>query len=416
MLADIEIYKPDTLGKPPLSRARNWHTALGDPFELSTMPSWAGSSWYFLRYMDPNNKEIFADRRKIDYWKEVDLYVGGKEHATGHLIYARFFTKFLYDLGYVGFREPFKQLVNQGMIQSFSRFVYRIRGTNKFVSYGLKDNYDTIPLRVDMQLAKKYILDLARFKVWRPDLADATFILEEGKYICGRALEKMSKSKYNTIDPYPIIKKYGADGLRLYLLFLGPITESKPWTMEGIEGIVRFMKKVWYLFHQKAGKWHTVTGNPTLKEKKVLHKAIKRVRDGIERFAFNTSVSGLMVCVNELLKLQCANQKILQEFTSLLTPFAPHMAEFFWQQFGRENSVMRSNFPMYDPHFLAEKTVLYAITINGKLRAKVSCPTNTSKSILKEKALAHPKIEKLTKGKKIVKTIFVLGKLLNIVI
>lgn len=417
VLPAIESYKPSATGKPPLSRAEKWHTAEGHPLEQTTMPAWAGSSWYFLRYMDPHNSEVFVDSEAVNYWGAVDLYVGGKEHATGHLIYARFFTKLLYDLGLVSVKEPFQKLVNQGMIQAFSRFVYRIKGTNQFVSHGLKDQYDTAALRVDISLVKKDVLDIQRFKAWRTDLADATFILEEGVYICGQALEKMSKSKYNTIDPYPIIKQYGADGLRLYLLFLGPITQSKPWSIEGIEGVARFMKKVWRLFHQQGdGCVYYTEEQPAEEAQKVLHKTIAQVRLGLTRHAFNTSISALMVCVNELLKLQCTDKIILQKFTSLLTPFAPHMGEFLWQSLGQQESVIVCPFPEENPRFLQEDSVCYPVAINGKVRAKYVCKPHIDESSLKKAVLALPQIKKYIAKTKVTKIIIIKQKMVNIVI
>ena len=416
VLPAIESYKPSATGKPPLSRAEKWHTAAGHPLEQTTMPAWAGSSWYFLRYMDPHNKAAFVDREAVNYWGAVDLYVGGKEHATGHLIYARFFTKFLHDLGLVSIKEPFQKLVNQGMIQAFSRFVYRIKGTNQFVSHGLKDQYDTAALRVDISLVKKDVLDIEGFKAWRPDLAEATFILEDGAYICGRALEKMSKSKYNTIDPYPIIQQYGADGLRLYLLFLGPITQSKPWCIEGIEGTARFMKKVWRLFHQQGDKCVYYTdGEPGEAAQKVLHKTIAQVRLGLARYAFNTSISALMICVNELLKLQCTDKIILQKFTSLLAPFAPHMAEFLWQSLGQKGSVIVCPFPKENARFLQEDSVSYPVAINGKVRAKYVCKPDIDEYSLKEAVLALPQIKKYIAKTKVTKIIIIKQKMVNIV-
>jgi len=367
--------------------------------------------------MDPHNREVFVDSEAVNYWGAVDLYVGGKEHATGHLIYARFFTKLLYDLGLVSIEEPFQKLVNQGMIQAFSRFVYRIKGTNQFVSHGLKDQYDTVALRVDIGLVKKGILDIEGFRAWRADLAGATFILEEGVYICGEALEKMSKSKYNTIDPYPIIRQYGTDGLRLYLLFLGPITQSKPWCIEGIEGTARFMKKVWRLFHQQGDKCvYYIDKKPSEAAQKVLHKTITKVRLGLARYAFNTSISALMVCVNELLKLQCTDKIILQKFTSLLTPFAPHMAEFFWQSLGQKGSVIVCPFPKENSLFLQEDSVSYPVAINGKVRAKYVCKPDIDEFSLKKAVLALPQIKKYIAKKKVTKIIIIKQKMVNIVI
>ncbi len=414
-LPAIQVYKPSPTGRPPLSRANDW-TYKGHPIAEDTMPAWAGSSWYFLRYIDPKNNQAFVGKEAVTYWGAVDFYLGGKEHATGHLIYARFWTKFLHDLDFVPFSEPFKKLVNQGMIQSPSQFVYRIKGTNQFVSAGLKDHHETTPLRVSINLVQNGILNQAQFKKWRPDFTNATFILEDGHYHCGQAIEKMSKSKHNTIDPLPIIDRYGADALRLYLLFLGPIEQSKPWMLEGIEGVVRFTKKVWRLFHQPDGHFSPTDTPPSKPALQALHRAIKVVHTGIERFAFNTCVSGLMICVNKLLALQCTSKAILKDFIAILAPFAPHMAEHLWQLAHEKGSVTQAPFPTYNPIYLEEDQIAYPIAINGKVRAKLTSPSNATQATLQEQAPKAPGIPKWLQGKKIKKIIVVPKRMINIVV
>ena len=415
-LPPIDVYKPSETGAPPLARAKNWQNAQGYPLEKCTMPAWAGSSWYFLRYMDAHNERALVSRKAADYWGAVDLYVGGKEHATGHLLYARFFMQFLYDRGWLPMQEPFHKLFNQGMIQSYSCFAYRIKGSNQFVSHGLRHQYDTTPFRVDIKFVKKNVLNLKAFKAWRPDLAHATFILEKGKYICGRVLEKMSKSKHNTIDPYPIIDRYGADALRLYLLFLGPIQYDKPWNMEGFQGMPRFMKKLWTFFHAKGTKIYSETTLPTLEASRALHQAIKRVHDGIQRFAFNTSISALMILVHRLQVLGCHSRTVLEDLVRLLAPFAPHLAEYLWQGLGHATSVMYAGFPSYDPAFLVEESVEYPIAINGKVRTKMTCSTQATSKEVKEKALTLAAIAKRLTNKKVKKIVFIPQKMVNIVI
>ncbi len=414
-LPNINNYQPTTTGEPPLARAPQWHIG-ENPLETSTMPAWAGSSWYFLRYMDPENTQEFVSKKAYHYWQQVDLYVGGKEHATGHLIYARFFTKFLYDLGYISIDEPFQKLFNQGMIQNFSQLVYRIKDTNKFVSHGLHHQYDTTPLRIDINLVKNNRLDIEAFKQWRPDFNDATFILENGEYICGELLEKMSKSKHNSISPEPILEKYGADILRLYLLFLGPAQQDKPWSEKGIQGVARFIKKVFMLFDRYQAKANTQ--NKISDEVcKALHKAIQQVQRGIDRFTFNTSISALMILVNTFSTLSHTPDKTtIEDFIRLLAPFAPHTAEHLWQLLGHKTSVIHSGFPICNPIYLEEETIMYPVTINGKLRATIVCDREDNEENAKQKALAHPCIQKWLKEKKIKKIIFIHKRMINIVV
>ncbi|MEM7362162.1 MAG: leucine--tRNA ligase [Bacteroidota bacterium] len=417
-LPDLEDYKPTADGSPPLAKAPNWTTAQGDPIEYNTMPGWAGSSWYFFRYMDPTNNNAFASKEAIEYWQEVDLYVGGAEHATGHLIYARFFTKVLNDLGYVPIEEPFRKLINQGMILATSHFVYRIKGSQQLVTYHKKEAYDTTPLRVDHSLVEKGVLNCEALKKWRPDFADATFILEEdGTYVCGQEIEKMSKSKHNAINPDDVIARYGADTFRLYMMFLGPITQSKPWDIQGIEGVARFMQKVWKLFHSgKDRRFHTTQEAPEEQAERAIHKGIKGVREGIERYAFNTAVSSLMICVNTLLELQCTSTQVLKTYVQLLAPFAPHLAEELWHQLGYTSSVMEAPMSMFDPKKIVEKEEVYPVAINGKKRAEISVPTGSSREIIEEKVQKHPLIQKWLTGKKIQKIIIVPAKMVNLVI
>ncbi len=402
----------------PLAAVKEWQTPEGHRLESHTMPSWAGSSWYFLRYMDPTNEDAFVDPKAANYWHAVDLYVGGREHATGHLIYARFWNMFLFDRGYVPFEEPFKKLINQGMIQGYTRFVYRLKGKNRFISKGLHEDYDTTSIRIDISMVKEGNLDVEKFKKWRPELADATFIFEDGAYRCGQAVEKMSKSKFNTVDPLPIIENYGVDAMRLYLLFLGPLEQPKPWSMEGIEGMVRFMKKVWRLFHQGKGEEWLVTkeSTPPKEALKALHKAIKGVTHGMERFTFNTSISALMICLNRFLDLGCTTQSLLTDFVRLLAPFAPHMAEHLWQQLGSPNSssVMSAGYPLCDEALLVEEEVTHPVAVNGKVRTQVQLSCNLSKEEIKKRVMALPALAKWLEGKEVKKVFIMPGKMVNI--
>ncbi len=415
-LPSIDYYEPTETGDPPLARVKGWHKAPNEPIEYSTMPAWAGSSWYFLRYMDPHNTQEFVSKEAIGYWKAVDLYVGGAEHTTGHLLYARFFTKFLYDLGYISIQEPFTKFINQGMIQGISQFVYRIKGTNKFVSYGLKDQYNTIHLHVAIRLVEKGVLDIEAFKKWRKDFSTATFILEEGKYYCGKEVEKMSKSKHNVINPDEVIATYGTDSLRLYLMFLGPLAQAKPWNMQGIEGVSKFLAKVWRLFHHKQGTFYISEEEATKQERKAIHQAIKHVEEAIVRYSFNTAISGLMICVNTLTALQCHKVEVLKDLVCLLAPFAPHIAEELWALMGKKASVSKADFPSYDPTYLATSTIVYPIAINGKVRAKLRLSTTATKKEVELTALASVELQKWLQGITPKKVIVVPKRIVNIVI
>ena len=415
-LPQVDDYRPKD-GLAPLSRAVGWHTKEGYPIEYHTMPGWAGSSWYFFRYMDPHNEEVFSGEKAMDYWDSVDLYIGGSEHATGHLLYARFFTHFLYDRGYVKVKEPFKKLINQGMIQGVSHFVYRVKGTDQFVSYKYKEAYDTTPLRVDYTLIKKGFLDLAGFRRWRKDLADATFILEEGRYRCGQEVEKMSKSKHNAITPDEIIAQYGADVFRLYILFLGPITQSKPWNTEGIEGVARFVRKVWRLFHNEWGEVIPFDeGAASLGALHVIHTAIKQVREGIERYAFNTGVSGLMICVNGLSKLSCRHRGVLEDFLRLLAPFAPHIAEELWEVLGHSECILDGGMPEYDPSQLICREISYPVAIDGKKRTEICMDSERDERYIRQQVLIDPMVKKWMAGRVVKKIIVVPQKMINIVL
>ena len=418
-LPEVDKYLPTEDGEPPLGRAKNWNykTEEGDfPLELSTMPGWAGSSWYFFRYMDSKNEEEFVSKEAAAYWDAVDLYIGGAEHATGHLLYSRFWTKFLFDRGYSPIDEPFKKMINQGMIQGRSNFVYRKKGTNTFISLGLINQHEVIPMHVDVNIVYNDQLDLEAFKNWRPDLADAAFILEGGKYICGAEVEKMSKSKYNVVNPDDVISQYGADTLRLYEMFLGPLEQFKPWNTNGIDGVFKFLKKLWRLFHDNQGNWNVSNEQATKEELKSLHKAIKKVEEDIERHSFNTSVSSFMICVNELAAVKCNKKEILEPFLIILSPYAPHIAEELWLKLGNKTSIIQSQYPVAKEEFLKEDNHEYPVSINGKMRAKVSLPLNLSKEEIEKKALEHDALKKWLDGKTPKKVIIVPGKIVNIVL
>lgn len=410
LLPEVSSYLPTADGEPPLGRAENWKTPEGYPIELCTMPGFAGSSAYYLRYMDPHNDEALVGREADEYWRDVDLYVGGAEHATGHLIYSRFWNKFLYDLGLVVSPEPFRKLVNQGMIQGRTNFVYRIKGTNTFVSKGLIDQYDTMPIRVDVNIVSNDILDLDAFRAWRPDFADAEFILEDGRYVCGYAVEKMSKSMFNVVNPDVIVEKYGADTLRLYEMFLGPVEQSKPWDTNGIDGVNRFLRKLWTIFGKRADIQRSA------QEKKAMHTLIKKVSQDIENFSFNTSVAAFMIAVNELGKLPAVSVESMDEFARLIAPFAPHIAEEFWHQLGHEGSVADSEWPAWDEEALKEDTVKYPVQFNGKMRFNIEVPAGSDKAAVEAAALADPAAEKWLEGKTPKKVIVVPGRIVNIVI
>ncbi len=413
MLPEVDAYLPPATGEPPLGRAKNWKTPDGYPIELCTMPGFAGSSAYYLRYMDPRNDKALVSREADEYWRNVDLYVGGAEHATGHLIYSRFWNKFLYDLGLVVEPEPFKKLVNQGMIQGRTSFVYRIKDTNTFVSKGLSKNYDVTPIRVDINMVSNDVLDIERFKGWRPEFADAEFILEDGKYVCGYAVEKMSKSMFNVVNPDDIVERYGADTLRLYEMFLGPIEQSKPWDTNGIDGANRFLKKLWGQF----GKIDTDATTPmTREELKTMHKLIKKVTGDIENFSFNTSVSAFMVALNELTAQKSKSAAAMEIFTRLIAPFTPHIAEEFWHALGKEGSVVDAEWPEWNEEFLKEDMVKYPVSFNGKTRFILEVAAGSDKAAVEAAALGAPEAAKWLDGKTPKKVIVVPGKIVNVVI
>ncbi|MDN3205804.1 leucine--tRNA ligase [Algoriphagus sediminis] len=419
VLPEVDKYLPTEDGEPPLGRAKNWtYSTEGEeyPLELSTMPGWAGSSWYFFRYMDAQNDSSFADKDKTDYWGAVDLYIGGSEHATGHLLYSRFWTKFLYDIGAVSIDEPFKKMINQGMIQGRSNFVYRIKGENKFVSFGLKDQYDTAAMHVDVNMVYNDQLDLAKFKTWRPDLADAEFILEDGKYICGAEVEKMSKSKYNVVNPDDIIEKYGADTLRCYEMFLGPLEQFKPWNTNGIDGVFKFLRKLWNLYHDGAGNFQVTDSKANEKELKSLHKTIKKMEEDMASHSFNTSVSSFMICVNELTALKCNKREILEPLAILVSPYAPHIAEELWQLLGHTTSITEADFPEFNKDYLVESSFEYPVMINGKMRTKIQLSLGLTKDEIQEEALSNEVVQKWLEGKDPKKVIVVPGKIVNLVI
>ena len=409
----VEKYGPGPDGEGPLANIEEW---LAKDLETNTMPGYAGSSWYFLRYMDPHNDAAFCDKSVSDYWNQVDLYVGGTEHAVGHLLYSRLWTKALYDLGFISFDEPYKKLLNQGMIQGSSRFVYRVRGTHKYVSAGLIDSYETDKLHVDVNIVDGVELDTEAFKKWKPDYADAEFVLEDGKYICGTEVEKMSKSKFNTVNPDAIVEKYGADTFRMYEMFLGPVEMSKPWDTKGIEGVHRFLKKLWRLYVDET-KGVIVTGDKaTPAELKVLHRTIKKIEEDTERFSFNTAVSAYMVCVNELGELKCHKREVLEPLLVLLTPFAPHITEELWHLLGHESTILNADFPKLETKYLVETTKEYPISVNGKMRTQIVLDLAATQPQVEEIVLANPVVQKWLDGKAPKKIIFVKGKMVNIVI
>ena len=415
LLPEISTYLPTETGEPPLGRAENWKTEEGYQLELNTMPGFAGSSAYYLRYMDPRNNDALVSTEANEYWQNVDLYIGGTEHATGHLIYSRFWNKFLFDLGLICKDEPFQKLINQGMIQGRSNFVYRVVGTNKFVSLGLKDQYKTQEIHVDVNIVSNDILDLDKFRAWMPDFANAEFILEDGKYICGWAVEKMSKSMFNVVNPDDIVENYGADTLRLYEMFLGPLEQSKPWDTNGIDGVHRFLKRLWGLFY-KGDEVNVSDAEPTAEEYKTLHKTIKKVTSDIEHFSFNTAISAFMICVNELNSAKCNKRAILEPLVVLLAPFAPHIAEELYHVLGNESTVCDAAFPKHDEKYLAENTVKYPISFNGKVRFTLELAADLNPKQVEEIALADEQTAKYLDGKSIKKVIVVPKKIVNIVI
>lgn len=414
-LPEVDKFLPTETGEPPLGRAEGWHTAEGYPYELSTMPGFAGSSAYYLRYMDPRNEQALVGKEANEYWRHVDLYIGGTEHATGHLIYSRFWNKFLFDLGAVCEDEPFRRLVNQGMIQGRSNFVYRIKNTNTFVSFGLKDQYDVQPIHVDVNIVSNDKLDLEAFKAWQPDFHNAEFILEDGQYVCGWAIEKMSKSMHNVVNPDTIIERYGADTLRFYEMFLGPLEQSKPWDTNGIDGVHRFLKKLWNLYW--AGDNVKVTDESASKDElKSLHKLIKKVTADIENFSFNTSVSAFMICVNELTSLATNKREILKPLLILLSPYAPHIAEELWHAIGEEGSVVTAEWPELNEAYLVEDNFTYPVSFNGKTRFMLSLPATLTPQEVEAAVLSAPEAEKWLEGKTPRKVIVVPKRIVNIVL
>ncbi|MCA0430722.1 MAG: leucine--tRNA ligase [Bacteroidetes bacterium] len=415
LLPEIDKYLPTQAGEPPLGRAIDWKKDNQYEYEKSTMPGWAGSSWYFLRYMDATNGLQFADKNLLNYWKEIDLYIGGSEHATGHLLYFRFWTKFLKDLGYINIDEPAKKLINQGMIQGRSNFIYRVNGTNKFVSNGLKNNYSTYSINVDVNLVNNDILDVEAFKNWREDYKNAEFILEDEKYICGVEIEKMSKSKFNVVTPDDICEKFGSDTLRLYEMFLGPLEQSKPWNTNGITGVSGFLKKLWRLFYN-TGAFLISEDEPTKEELKTLHKTIKKITEDIERFSFNTSVSNFMICVNELTDLKCNKRKIIEPLLILLSPYAPHITEELWHQLGHTESIAFENFPICNETYLVDDSFNYPISFNGKMRFQIQLPASLTVQEIEKEIMQRDEVIKQLAGATPKKIIIVPKKIVNIVV
>ncbi|MEN7549388.1 leucine--tRNA ligase [Rapidithrix thailandica] len=415
-LPAVNEYKPTETGEPPLGRATDWKYQGQYPYELTTMPGWAGSSWYFLRYMDANNEEEFVSQEAVKYWNSVDLYIGGTEHATGHLLYSRFWNNFLFDMGLIHHKEPFQKLVNQGMIQGRSNFVYKVKNENKFVSLGLKDQYEVSTLHVDVNIVENDVLDIEAFKKWRPEYTEAEFVLEDDKYLCGYVVEKMSKSKYNVVNPDDMIAKYGADTLRMYEMFLGPLEHDKPWNTHGIDGVAKFLRKLWRLFHDNEGSLVVTENEPAKEALKVLHKTIKKVEEDIENLSFNTSVSAFMVCVNELASMKCNNQKVLKDLLVILSPYAPHISEELWSKLGQSGSVLDANFPAWDETYLKEDAHEYPISINGKMRVKMTFALDMSPKDIEAEVLANETVQKWLQGKTPKKVIVVPKRIVNVVI
>ena len=416
-LPEVDEYLPTEDGDPPLGRAKDWKPENGDNYELSTMPGWAGSSWYYLRYMDPQNDGTFASREATDYWNQVDLYIGGTEHATGHLLYSRFWCKVLHDLGHIGFDEPFKKLINQGMILGTSNFVYRVNGKNEFVSKDMKHNYDTTPVHVDVSIVHNDVLDVEAFKKWRPEFENAHFIFNaDDKYLCGEEVEKMSKSKFNVLNPDIIVNEHGADVLRMYEMFLGPLEQAKPWSTKGIDGVSRFVRKFWNLFHDAEGNFNVSDADPTKEELKGLHTLIKKAQEDIDNFSFNTSVSAFMVCTNELQKLKCNKRAVLKEFAIAMSPYAPFMTEELWNKLGEEGSISMAQFPVFNPSYLVESSHTYPVSFNGKMRVKLEFPLDIDKAEIEKEVLAHEQSQKWLEGKAPKKVIVVPKKIVNIVV
>jgi len=416
VLPPVDKFLPTESGEPPLARAQNWKTKDGFPLETNTMPGFAGSSGYYFRYMDPHNEQEYFSKSANDYWKSVDLYFGGDEHATGHLIYSRFWNKFLFDIGLTCEDEPFKKMINQGKIQGRSSIAYRIAGKNIYVSKGLKNNHQTTPIHVDINLVENDILDVESFKKWRPENATAEFILEDGRYVCGSEIEKMSKSFYNVQNPDDLIEKYGADTLRLYEMFLGPLENHKPWDTNGIEGVFRFIRKLWRLFHDGKNSFLVSDETPTEEELKIIHRTIKKTHDDIERFSYNTGVSNFMICVNELQDLKCNKRAILELLVKIIAPYAPHIAEELWQQLGHSQSIATAKFPAFDEKYLKENTFEYPVSFNGKMRFKIPFPTDASKETITAQVIENENTARWAEGKEVKKIIVVPGKIINVVL
>ncbi len=423
-LPHVDSYKPGPEGQGPLANISDWVNiplffgeGRGEAIrETNTMPGYAGSSWYFLRYMDPHNDETFASKKATDYWREVDLYIGGTEHAVGHLLYSRMWTKALHDLGHISFAEPFKKLVNQGMIQGSTRFVYRKTGTNTFVSAGLKEKETVDQIRVDVNIVDGLELNIEAFKKWRHEYAEAEFILEDGKYICGTEVEKMSKRYYNVVNPDDIVAKFGADTFRMYEMFLGPIEMSKPWDTKGIEGVHRFLKKMWRMYFDEQQGWIVNDEAATDAELRTLHKTIKKISEDIERFSFNTCISQFMICVNELSSLNCHKRAILEPLAALICPFAPHLAEELWHRFGHDSSVVAAAFPAWEEKYVTENSKKYPVAVNGKTRVEMEFPLDTEQALIEQEVLADPTIVKWLEGKTPKKVIYVKGRMINVVV
>jgi leucyl-tRNA synthetase len=414
-LPEVDKFLPTETGEPPLARAKDWKYEDQYEYELTTMPGWAGSSWYFLRYMDPQNTNEFASTDALNYWQNVDLYIGGAEHATGHLLYSRFWNKFLKDKGFIKVEEPFQKLINQGMIQGRSNFVYRVNGTNQFVSSDLKQNYETTKLHIDVNIVTNDILDLEKFKKSNPEYSNAEFILSSGKYICDAEVEKMSKSKFNVVNPDDIIVRYGADTLRMYEMFLGPLEQSKPWNTNGIEGVFKFLRKFWKLFHDDQFNFAVSDETPTKAEYKALHKIIKKVEEDVERFSFNTSVSSFMICVNELTDLKCNKREILRDLCIVLSPYAPHITEQCWKLLGENESITFAKYPAYKEEYLIESEFAYPVSFNGKTRLNILMPLDISEDDARAIVLNNEEVQKQLGGKEVRKFIFVKGKIVNLV-
>ena len=430
-LPEVTKFLPTESGEPPLGNATRWawdteNNCVTDnsridqvkvfPLELSTMPGFAGSSAYYLRYMDPHNEQTLVGNEAGNYWQHVDLYIGGSEHATGHLIYSRFWNKFLFDLGVSCQDEPYRKLVNQGMIQGRSNFVYRIKDSNTFVSLGLKDNYEVTPIHVDVNMVQNDVLDVEAFRAWRPEFADAEFLFEDGKYICGWAIEKMSKSMYNVVNPDMIVEKFGADTLRLYEMFLGPISQSKPWDSNGIDGCFRFLRKTWNLFYPKNGEWAVTDAEPTKENLKTLHKLIKKVSEDIEEFSYNTSVPAFMIAVGELAQQKCVSRSILEQLVVLLAPFTPHICEELWHNLGHETTVCDAPWPVFNEDYLKESSQTLSVSFNGKTRFTLDFAADATKEAIQEATLASEQAQKYLEGKQVVKVIVVPGRIVNIVV